>query len=291
MVVWTSAWLHGAAASDDVLDALKPWGESHEVRAADQDLATRLDLPGPDEPAAGPALLLAALRRSGAAGGELVLPVPGDVRGLGGANPFARLALRTGEAAVLREAGLGLVPQNVAEGVVRWTVFELADELPPAEHLPIAEAEHGMSSAMREAASTLIDLDIAKHRPGVRDEIAKTVSSRPQPPWPQDVPQRPLRILQRASEVEAILWVATDDAPGGRCRRRRPALAPRRCGRCSTRCAPRAGPRWPRWSACCPTAPASTDALAERTSPANARRRRPIRAAPPLCGFGSVLVS
>nr|WP_037304936.1 hypothetical protein [Saccharopolyspora erythraea] len=215
MVVWTSAWLHGAAASDDVLDALKPWGESHEVRAADQDLATRLDLPGPDEPAAGPALLLAALRRSGAAGGELVLPVPGDVRGLGGANPFARLALRTGEAAVLREAGLGLVPQNVAEGVVRWTVFELADELPPAEHLPIAEAEHGMSSAMREAASTLIDLDIAKHRPGVRDEIAKTVSSRPQPPWPQDVPQRPLRILQRASEVEAILWVATDDAPGG----------------------------------------------------------------------------
>ncbi|WP_344681282.1 hypothetical protein [Saccharopolyspora taberi] len=214
MVVWTSAWLHGAAASDDVLDALHPWAESQEVRAADEELATRLDLPGPDQPPAGPALLLAALRKAGAANGELVLPVPGDVRGLGGAGDFARLALRTGEAAVLRDAGLGLVPQRVAEGVLRWTVFEVGD-LPPAEHMPIGEAEHGMSSAMREAASTLIDLDIAKHRPGVREEIASTVSSRPQPPWPQDVPQRPLRILQRASEVEAILWVATDDAPGG----------------------------------------------------------------------------
>ena len=77
------------------------------------------------------------------------------------------------------------------------------------------EAEHGMSSAMREAASTLVDLDIAKHRPGVREEIAETVANRPKPDWPQNVPQRPLRILQRAAEVEAILWVATDDSPGG----------------------------------------------------------------------------
>lgn len=214
MVVWTAAWLHGAVASDDVLDALQAWAEVHEVRAADQDLATTLDLPGPEDSPAGLALLLGALRRTGTGDGELVLPVPGDVRGLGGSSPFARLALRCGEAAVLPDAGLGLVPQRVAEGILRWTIFETG-ELPPPEHLPIGEAEHGMSSAMREAASTLIDLDIAKHRPGVREEISETVSSRPKPPWPEDVPQRPLRVLQRASEVEAILWVATDDAPGG----------------------------------------------------------------------------
>ena len=62
MVVWTSAWLHGAAASDDVLDALQTWAEAQEVRAADEDLAARLELPGPDDTPAGPALLLAALR-------------------------------------------------------------------------------------------------------------------------------------------------------------------------------------------------------------------------------------
>lgn len=214
MVVWTSAWLHGAAASDDVLDALQIWGESQEVRAADNELAAQLELPGPQDVPVGPAMLLAALRRSGAAGGELALPVSGDVRGLGGASAFAKQALRRGEAAVLPDAGLGLVPETIAEGILRWSVHSTG-ELPPAEHLPIGEAEHGMSSAMREAASTLVDLDIAKHRPGVREEIAETVADRPSPPWPETVPQRPLRILQRASEVEAILWVATDDAPGG----------------------------------------------------------------------------
>ncbi len=214
MVVWTSAWLHGAAASDDLLDALQVWARDHEVRAAESGLATRLDLPGPEETPAGPALLLAALRKAGAARGELVLPVAGDVRGLDGASDFSRHALRRGEAVVIADAGLGLVPEHVAEGILRWTVFALG-ELPPAEHLPIGEAEHGMASVMREAASTLTDLDIARRRPGVRTEIADAVSAEPQPSWPQDVPQRPLRVLQRASEVEAILRVATEDTPGG----------------------------------------------------------------------------
>ena len=214
MVVWTSAWLHGEVASDDVLDALQTWADAHEVHAGDEDLAVRLEIPGPDDPPGNPALLLAALRKLGAAEAELILPVPGDVRGLDGATDFAKLALRCGEAGVLRGPGLGLVPQRVADGVLRWTVFDTG-ELPTAEQMPIGEAEHGMASAMREAASTLTDLDIAKHRPGVRDEIAEMVSSRPKPPWPDKAPSRALRVLQRASEVEAILWVATDDAPGG----------------------------------------------------------------------------
>ena len=214
MAVWTSAWLHGTAAPDDVLDALQAWAEAHEVQAADDDLAERLDLPGPDRSPAAIALLLPALRRAGAARGDLVLPVSGDVRGLGGATEFARAALPRGEAAVLPDAQLGLVPHGPHEGLMRWTVFETG-MLPPSEHMPIGEAEHGMSSAMREAASTLTDLDIAKHRPGVREEIAEKVASRPEPRWPGDVPQRPLRVLQRASEVEAILQVATEDAPGG----------------------------------------------------------------------------
>ena len=41
MVVWTSAWLHGAAAADDVLDALHSWAESHEVTAHDESTAVK----------------------------------------------------------------------------------------------------------------------------------------------------------------------------------------------------------------------------------------------------------
>lgn len=214
MVAWTSAWLHGVAAADDLLDALRPWGQDQEVRAGGDELSVALDLPGPHETPAGPALLLAALRRAGGEHAELVLPVPGDARGLDGASEFAQHAMRAGEGVILREANLGLVPATVAEDVLRWTVYRVG-ELPPAAHLPLGEAEHGMAAAMREAASTLNELDVAKQRPGVREEIARSVAERPAPPWPAGIPQRPLRVLQRASEVEAILRAATEDTPGG----------------------------------------------------------------------------
>ncbi|AHH96375.1 hypothetical protein GCM10010174_76240 [Kutzneria viridogrisea] len=214
LVVWTSAWLHGAAAADDVLDALQVWAELHEVVADDDGTATALDLPGPDESPAAPALLLAALRRTQAGDGRLVLPVPGDVRGLGGNGPLNACALRAGQAVVLPDAGVGIVPRLVADQVIRWTVFDLPSATPP-EHVPIGEAEHGLAGAMRQAATTLVDLDVARHRPNVRKEIENAVAAQPRLAWPTGMPPRSLRVLQRATEVAAILEVAAGDAPGG----------------------------------------------------------------------------
>ncbi|QFZ21816.1 hypothetical protein [Saccharothrix syringae] len=214
LVVWTSAWLHGAAAADDVLDALGAWADAHEVVADDDGTATALDLPGPDEVPVGPALLLASLRRAAATTARLVLPVPGDLRGLGGQGPLGKCALRVGQAAVLPEVGVGLVPRLVADGVLRWTVFDL----PSAsgfEHVPIGEAEHGLGAAMREAAAALVTLDVARHRPNVRAEIAALAAEHQKLAWPPGTPPRALRVLQRAAEVAAILAVAASDAPGG----------------------------------------------------------------------------
>ncbi|MBW0094032.1 hypothetical protein I4I77_31105, partial [Pseudonocardia sp. KRD-188] len=45
--VWTSAWLAGAAAPDDVLDALGPWALAHDVQAADEATAAATALPPP----------------------------------------------------------------------------------------------------------------------------------------------------------------------------------------------------------------------------------------------------
>src|SRR5690606_14645632 len=126
MAVWTSAWLHGAAASDDVLDALQPWAEQQQVRAATDELSTWLELPGPRETPASTGALLAALRKAGAATADLVLPVPGDVRGLDGATDFAKQAMRSGEATVLPDAGLGIVPQRIAEEIGRASCRERA---------------------------------------------------------------------------------------------------------------------------------------------------------------------
>lgn len=238
LTVWASAWLHGSAAPDDVIDALHAWAELHEVVAADADAARLLDLPLPDRPRhdltlpdRGPTSvvgLLGSLRRAGAEGGRLLLPVPGDVRGLPPDGTLTRAALSAGEVALLGDGGTGpgstprpgeqvpvlaVVPAPVAEGVLRWTVFAPVSA-PPVEEPLLSEAEHGLRGAVRQAATALVDLDVARHRPGVRAEIAETLGRRVRPPWPQGSPGRALRVLEQADEVEAILRAAEGDEPG-----------------------------------------------------------------------------
>ncbi|NRN64897.1 hypothetical protein GC106_21030 [Kibdelosporangium sp. 4NS15] len=212
--VWGSAWLHGVAAPDDALDALAVWAEMHEVVADDEGTATALELPARDERAGQLAALLAALRKAGATTARLVIPVPGDVRGLGGSTTLATAALRTSQAVVLPEAGVGIVPETVADQVIRWTVFDLPT-VTPAEHTPLGEADHNLSTAMREAAGTLASLDLTSNRPGVRHEIKERVAVSARARWPIGMPQKALRVLQRAAEVAAILEVAAEDDPGG----------------------------------------------------------------------------
>jgi hypothetical protein len=231
LVVWTSAWLNGSAAADDVLDALQSWAESHEIVAHDDATAELLDLPTAHQQPASPALLLAALRKIGVTTGELALPVAGDLRGLRGHAPFAAAALHSSEAAVLStwdgtsgdNGDFGLVPEwrgpkgaqsALADRVLRWTVFRLP-AAPAGERMPLGEAEHGLSGAMRASATALIELGVAKQRPGVREEIAGVVAATPDLEWPPGMPPRSLKVLARAAEVDAILKVAMTDAPGG----------------------------------------------------------------------------
>ncbi|TLW94405.1 hypothetical protein FFT09_00375 [Saccharomonospora piscinae] len=213
--VWSSAWLSGAAASDDVLDALDVWGEAHEVVASGDATATLFDLPVTGAVPASPARLLAALRALGAAGGRLALPVAGDVRGLGGGGPLTEAALRAGEALLLPDLRAGVVPQPIAEGLVRWTVFATAGPGPAPEYVSLGEAEHGLTDAVRDSAGALAELDVARDRPGVRGELSAALRSSPAPTWPPGMPGRALRVLQRAEEVGAILHLARADEPGG----------------------------------------------------------------------------
>ena len=58
LAVWSSAWLAGTAASDDVLDAMTAWSPAHDVVAVDAASADALDLPTPDHAGTGLAALL-----------------------------------------------------------------------------------------------------------------------------------------------------------------------------------------------------------------------------------------
>ncbi|WP_298177674.1 hypothetical protein [Saccharomonospora sp.] len=219
LAVWSSAWLSGAAASDDVLDALTVWGEAHEVVAHDDTTAEAFDLPVTGDVPATPARLLGALRRLGVSGGHLVLPVAGDVRGLGGRGPLTTAALRAGEALVFSELGYAVVPQSLAKGLLRWTVFGMTSHpmlgMPAPEYVPLSEAEHGLTEAVRNSAGALQALDVARDRPGVRAELSAALRTKPRPEWPRGMPGRALRVLQRAEEVDTILALAQADEPGG----------------------------------------------------------------------------
>lgn len=211
--VWVSAWLAGSAASDDVLDALGHWSELHDVVGVDETTATALEIPLRGQAGGPAATLLAAIRRTGATSVRLVLPVPGDVRGLGTRSEFAGSALHAGEAVVVEGTGYGLVPEQIADGVLRWTVFPTGGTS-GVEHLPLGEAEHELTGAMRVAAGVLTELGVAKQRAGVREEITARIAHRSAATWPEGTPPRSLRVLQRANEVSAILDLAAEDAPG-----------------------------------------------------------------------------
>lgn len=214
--VWASAWLAGAAAPDDVLDALVPWALAHDVQAADVDTAATTTLPPPGSPVSSLAFLLALLRRaSPEVPARLVLPVPGDVRGLPGPGVFSREATAAGEGVLFVEAGLGVVPTTVADGVLRWTVYPVPEPGPPVEFVALSQAERDLREQVRRSASVLTSLGVARHRPGVREEIAATLRARPESMWPAGMPGQALRVLQHADEVEAILAAASIDEPGG----------------------------------------------------------------------------
>jgi hypothetical protein len=196
-----------------VLDALTAWSQSHWLVAHDAAVAQRLGLPTNDQPVESISTLFTVLRRAGVTSAALVLPVAGDVRGLGGSAELNKAALWVEQAIVFAEAGLAIVPKRSFNGNMVWTVFE-APGVGPAEEVPISEAEHGLSGATRAAATTLVDLGVARKRPNVRQEIDDIVAATPELAWPEGMPGRALRVLQRAREVEAILTVAATDAPG-----------------------------------------------------------------------------
>ena len=207
----------GAAAPDDVLDALAPWADAHDVQAADELAAAATNLPAARR--AGELADRSSWRRCAG-------PRPAPPRGrrcplpaTSAASPapaqFSREATAAGEGVLFADIGLGVVPTPVADGVVRWSVYRVPEPGPAPEFVALSHAERDLRDQVRRSASVLTDLGVARHRPGVREEIAASLRARPATLWPAGMPAQVLRVLQQADEVEAILSAASVDEPGG----------------------------------------------------------------------------
>ncbi|QIX26762.1 hypothetical protein ncot_09205 [Nocardioides sp. JQ2195] len=197
MAWWLTAWLRGAASPDDVLDGVLAGDAAHHV----------VGLPGDPEPQ--PLLLaLGSVRRLGPGSAGLALPAPGDPVGLGGPADFNAAALEAGEAVVLEGAGQGLVPHRAGAGVV-WRVM-------PAERRPLVdlqEADRGLRHAITTTATTLVDLEVAKWRPEVADELMN-LRHLPTYDSPPGTPSQAVSLAARALQAEGIVELATQDDGG-----------------------------------------------------------------------------
>jgi len=233
--VWANAWLAGSAAPDDILDALSLWAPKHFVAAYDSVTAGHTGLPWPDLDEASVITLLSTVRTAATqttTGGPaigIVLPVPGDVRGLAAGTQFEADALAAGEAVVVAGedgSAIGLVPEfDYGDGesddelpseprALVWMVYSLPSA-PVSEQLGLGEAEYALRSAVRSAAEGLGAIrpgnDVIDPR-GVVEQLMESARVHRAPP---EAPSRALRVLEHAAHVDAILRVSSGLMPIG----------------------------------------------------------------------------
>jgi len=199
-VTWSRAWRGGTVSYDDVADETEG-DEEHLVADAPD---TWTDIPLRES--------IRALSKLHPDEIRLVLPAPGDPRGL------------TGEGVVA--GGLGLVPQvrrhTSGSGdtfeIVVWQAYPLPDASRAAAALgeaSAAEAEGELAAALAEATAALTRLDVAAWRP----ELAGALAALRRPDNGTDLPPgfspRARRLFARASVLDRVLALAAEVAPGG----------------------------------------------------------------------------
>lgn len=194
---WLTAWLRGRVAPDQVRDAVLDGDAAHDVAG----------LPG--EAGLVPLVLaLGRLRDAGAESAGLAFPVPGDPCGLGGPRDFNDAALEMGEAVVLAGADLGLVPVRAGAGVV-WNLTSAQRR--SIEDL--GEADRRLRTAVTTSATALAELDVAKWRPEIADEL---MNLRHVPTYaaPPGTPERAVSLAGRGLQALGIVELALQDDGG-----------------------------------------------------------------------------
>ncbi|QXG76435.1 hypothetical protein KUM42_02435 [Modestobacter sp. L9-4] len=202
LAVWATAWLTGRTSFDEALDALV--GDTgHRV----------VGLPGTEE-AVPLGWALTALRGLGEQRLRLVLPVPGDTRGVPALPSLVALALESGQAAV--GTRIALVPEELGPEVVSWTAVPL-DGAPPAAP-PVEGTLRSVSGALDlavgDSARTLAALDLARWNPEVPALLAGLARAVHAPGLPDDHDQLAASLLGRAQRLSRVLDLAMADAPG-----------------------------------------------------------------------------
>jgi hypothetical protein len=207
-VAWVRAWRAGLAPFDEL---------AGEIAGDEEHLVA--DAPGTwtDVPLRDGLPVLAKLHPDDI---RLVLPAPGDPRGLPGPGPMTGAALVAGEAVMTPD--LGIVPEvrrhtsgsGMTFETVLWRVFAVPEYRAGFQIAP-AEAAAELTTALAEATTQLTRLDVAQWRPelaGALQALRRPESTATLPPG---FDPRARRLFARASVLDQVLALAEHSAPGG----------------------------------------------------------------------------
>jgi hypothetical protein len=203
LAAWTSAWFQGQLGPDEVIDAVTLDDAPHLVSGIALDLVPLLDV-------------LALWRRANVPV-RLVLPVPGDVRGVPGPADFRAAAIDAGEAVCGGE--LGIVPEvteyypSSAPTTVVWQAYVV--DTVPTDHVQLADVQYELTSAIRETATALTAADVAGTAADIADALREARRAGEHLNLPPGFPPRAVAMLAQAERMQAVLDIAADDPEGG----------------------------------------------------------------------------
>jgi len=203
LAAWMSAWFAGDVGPDEVVDATTGDDAVHQVSGRG------LDLVGLRE-------VLVTWRRANHPV-RLVLPVPGDLRGVPGPADFRAAALEAGEAVCCGE--VALVPEiteyypSSAPTSVVWHSHVI--EAAPPDYLQLGEVAYELTNAIRDAATALRAADVAGSATDVTDALHDARRAGEHLNLPPGYPPRAVALLAQAERMQAVLDLAASDPEGG----------------------------------------------------------------------------
>jgi hypothetical protein len=203
LAAWTSAWFQGQVGPDEVVDAVTMDDAPHLVSGIALDLV--------------PLREVLAMWRRAAASVRLVLPVPGDVRGVPATADFLAAAMEAGEAAC--GGDLGIVPEvteyypSSAPPTVVWHAF-VVDAARP-DYVQLADVQFELTTAIRETATALTAADVAGGAADIADALRDARRAGEYLNLPPGFPARAVALLSQAERMQAVLDIAADDPEGG----------------------------------------------------------------------------
>jgi hypothetical protein len=203
LAAWTAAWFQGEVGPDEVIDAVTLDDAPHEVSGLALDLVPLRDV-------------LAMWRRE-ATSVRLVLPVPGDVRGVPGPAEFRAAALEAGEAVC--GGSLGIVPDvteyypSSAPPTVVWQAFVI--ESSATDYVQLADVQYELATAIRETASALTAANVSGGAADIADALHDARRAGEHLNVPPGFPPRAIALLSQAERLQAVLDIAAEDPEGG----------------------------------------------------------------------------